>query len=531
MSKLEGQNLGQYQIIEQIAKGGMATVYRARQGSLGRDVAIKVLPRHFTHEETFLERFYREVEIIASLQHPHILPVYDFGQFDDLPYIVMAYLSGGTLEDHINAGNMSLIEIRRLVNQIASALDFAHGKGIIHRDFKPANVLLDEEGNTYLADFGLARITQAASNITGASILGTPAYMAPEQTDAEELTSAVDIYAFTITIFQMLTGKLPYNAPTASGILMAHVMQPIPDIRPLRPDLPDSIQYIFEQGMAKDAAVRYASAKALYKDLALALEGKATGEAVQVEPEIITALLMTNMLGRVIFVDNQCLRILKRHQHEARNIIGKSMHEVLGCDEAEIKQFLADISQAGQVDGMRLHITDAHGTPRQVLLSAIGTRDEDDKFVGADITLEVVPDANDAMTEVFSSVQKPADSREENFLQMYFKTQVDTLHEMLKQWAGKRVARNLEEIINETGQRNVWPVSMKDGHITVQLRRSDTDIYRALLARAISYAASIIGDKLVIKELQRVNKNTDPNVLRFVQHLGLDRLYEELLTH
>lgn len=529
MSQLEGHRLGQYEIVELIAKGGMASVYRARQPALGRDVAIKVLSRHFMHEDTFIERFNREVEIIASLQHPHILPVYDFGQYEEMPYIVMAYLGGGTLEDHIKAGNVPLIEIRRLARQISSALDYAHGKNIIHRDFKPANILLDEEGNTYLADFGLSKITQVASNITGTAVLGTPAYMAPEQTSPDELTHAVDIYAFAVTIYQMLTGQLPYDAGTASAILMAHVMQPIPDVRPHRPDLPETIQYVFQQGMAKDPADRYSSAGQLYRDLALALEGKATGEAAQLEPEIITALLMTNMLGRVIFVDNQCLRILKRRQSEARTIIGRTLQEVLGCDDALVNRLMTEIAEVGQVGRMQVQITDTQGENREVLLSAMATRDEDNNFVGADITLELIPEAGETSLKPASSQQKPADSREENFLQTYFKTQIDSLYELMLQWAGKRVARNLEEIINETGQRNVWPVSMKNGHITVQLDRSDTDVYRALLARAITYTAGIIGAKQVARELQHVNKNTDPAVLHFVQGMGLDRLYEELL--
>src|SRR5450755_357810 len=143
MKDLVGTTLGSYAILAEIAQGGMSTVYRARQASVGRDVAIKVLPGSLMHEKKFLERFNREVEVIASLQHPHILPVYDFGEQDGIPYIVMAYLTGGTLSEYIvKRGPLPLNEVIKFMRQIADALEFAHSKGIIHRDFKPSNVLL-----------------------------------------------------------------------------------------------------------------------------------------------------------------------------------------------------------------------------------------------------------------------------------------------------------------------------------------------------------------------------------------------------
>jgi len=529
MSELVGHQLGQYEILGQIAKGGMATVYRAHQKSVGRDVAIKVLPRNFTHEDTFLERFYREVEIIAKLQHPHILPVYDFGEYDDMPYIVMAYLSGGTLADFIAEAGANATEMMRVLRQIADALDFAHSKGIIHRDFKPANVLLDEQGNTYLADFGLAKVTETLSDITGMAILGTPTHMAPEQAGPDEPTPAVDVYALGITVYQLLTGKVPFESSNASAIVMAHVMQPVPDIRELRPDLPDNLHAVMSKVLAKTAEERYATAGEFVRDLAAVVE---SGDAARItatdEFQTLTALLMTNMLGKVIFMDNQALRMLKRHQHEARHIIGKPMHEVLGCDPGVAQDIMQAISEAGGIDEIALEITDSQGKQWQVGCSALATRDDDGTFVGADITLRMMTEATNL--EDISSIQKPADTREENYLQEYFKVQVETLHTLLQQWAGKKVSRYLEDIINETGQRNVWPVSMDNGYITVQLKRSDTDIYQALLARAISYTAGIVGDKIVMKELQRINDKTNPVALQFVKRLGLDDLYQDILN-
>src|SRR5258708_22110153 len=178
---------------------------------MGREVGMKVLASTVMHESNFSERFHREVDIISRLQHPHILPVYDFGEQDEMPYIVMAYIRGGTLSEKIKQqGPLSLSEVVRITRQTADALDYAHSLGIIHRDFKPSNVLLDERGNTYLADFGLAKLTEAQQQITGTAMLGTPAYMAPEQASSSDLTPAADVYAMGITVFQMLTGRVPF---------------------------------------------------------------------------------------------------------------------------------------------------------------------------------------------------------------------------------------------------------------------------------------------------------------------------------
>lgn len=529
MLSLEGAHLGQYEVIEKIAKGGMATVYRARQASMNRDVAIKILPSNFTHEDSFLERFYREVEIIAQLQHPHILPVYDFGEYEQLPYIVMALIKGGTLADRISAGKVSTQDTLKIVQQIASALDYAHSKGIIHRDFKPANVLLDESGNTYLADFGLSKITESASDLTGATIIGTPTYMAPEQAGSEGLTPAVDVYALGVTIFQMLSGQAPYEASSGPATIMAHMMQPIPDIRVNRPDLPDAVQQVIKVSLAKESPDRYQRAGELAEELQAAFNVSQSDPSGQPSAEALSALIMTNMLGRVIFVDNQCLRILKRHQHEARHIIGKPIHEVLGLDANMSEDLLSAIGEQGSVEAFDLNIMDSQSQARFVRMYGVATRDEDGKFVGADLTIEVIPDVGEFDSERFSAVNKAEDTREEDYLQTYFRSQLEALYQLMLTWGGKKLAHNLEEIINETGERNVWPVSMQSGHITLQLKRSDTDIYRALLARSLSYSAGVIGNKYVKKELDRVNKQTHPAIINFIQKIELDHLFEEIL--
>lgn len=286
---LGGKTLGQYEIERQLGQGGMATVYLAQQKSIGRTVAIKIMPQHFLHDPSFLQRFEREVKVIASLQHPRVLPVYDYGQIENRPYIVMAYMSGSTLADQIQEGPLPLEHIIRLTDQIAEGLDHAHRKGIIHRDFKPSNVLLDENGNAYLADFGIAKITESTAQLTGSGIVGTPSYMAPEMAERGDISPSIDIYALGVTLFQMLTGKYPFQGDTPIRVMMAHASDPIPDVRELRPDLPTAITEVVKKAMAKRPENRYATAGDLANDLRRAAQGY--------QPSIVTEELPTVGLG------------------------------------------------------------------------------------------------------------------------------------------------------------------------------------------------------------------------------------------
>ncbi len=523
---LIGQQLGQYTVIGQIGKGGMASVYQATQASMKRTVAIKVLPRSLTHEEKFLERFYREVEIVAALQHPHILPVYDFGEFEGLPYIVMAYMSGGTLADEIIKGPMEPGDIIRIVGEMADALDYAHEKGVIHRDFKPSNVLLDENRNTYLTDFGLAKMGESSAQITGTGILGTPSYMAPEQAEPAQLTPAADVYALGVTIFQMLTGRVPYDAPTPLGVLMAHITQPIPTIQPMRPDLPSETQTVIERSMAKTAAARFATPGALAAALAVALRA-ATNELQKVTVETTSALLMTNMIGQVIFLDQPCLRLLKRRQSDARAIIGKPLSEVLGIDRKQADNLIQQIGKSGKLDQVRLDIKDASGKVLGVWCSATATKDDKNAFVGADITLQPIQDMNLAASD--SSLNAGVmDTNEQTFLQTYFVKQMEALHNSVVQLGGPRLGRNLDKIINETAERNVWPVSMENGQIKASLQDGAIDIYRALLAKGIAYAVNLVGKKMVMKGMQGIDKQLDASLLEYVKELRVYDLFDVL---
>ncbi len=271
-AELVGRKLGQYTLERVIGQGGMATVYVASQENIERKVAVKVLPPQFMHQPAFLERFRREVQVIARLQHPRILPVFDYGQFEDRPFIVMAYMGGGTLQERIRRGPMPVGEVVRLVEQIAEGLDHAHRQGVIHRDFKPSNVLLDEHGNAYLADFGIAKISESTVQLTGSGIVGTPAYMAPEMADRGEVTASVDIYALGTTIYEMLTASLPYRGETPLRVMIAHAQDPIPSVRDKRPDVSPAVSSVVHRAMAKRPDQRYASAGELARALRAAFE-------------------------------------------------------------------------------------------------------------------------------------------------------------------------------------------------------------------------------------------------------------------
>ena len=189
------EKIGRYVIKELLGRGGMATVYLAYDELFEREVAIKLLPREMLHDPQFRVRFDREAKTIAMLEHSAIVPVYDFGEDDGQPFFVMRYMSGGSLSDRIKKGPISLQESAKMMERLSHALDDAHSKGIIHRDLKPGNILFDKRGDAYVSDFGIAKLSDSGSTVTGNTIIGTPAYMSPEQAQGETIDSRADIYA------------------------------------------------------------------------------------------------------------------------------------------------------------------------------------------------------------------------------------------------------------------------------------------------------------------------------------------------
>jgi serine/threonine protein kinase/SH3-like domain-containing protein len=272
---LTGQQFGQYHITELLGIGGMSAVYKAHQESLMRDVALKVLPPSFASQANTLERFLREARTAAALEHAHIVPVYDYGNYGGLSFVVMRILNGGSLAERLtytaenNLPLPALHEVAEVLKRLANALDYAHSRGVIHRDIKANNVMFDEQGSPYLVDFGIAKLTHAANSLTGTGVaMGTPLYMSPEQWRGESVTPAADQYAMGVTTYAMVTGHLPFEAPTPYALMHKHLNEQPPPPKNWRADLPDSVRNVIEQAMAKKPNNRFPSAK----DFALAFE-------------------------------------------------------------------------------------------------------------------------------------------------------------------------------------------------------------------------------------------------------------------
>jgi formylglycine-generating enzyme required for sulfatase activity/predicted Ser/Thr protein kinase len=264
---LIGTSLGGCDILELLGKGGMATVYKAHQRSINRTVAVKVLPRILAHDATFMQRFRQEAEVVARLEHVHILPVYDYGEHESMPYIVMRYLEGGTVQDRLKQTPLPWDDVLHITSQVADALDYAHSKGVFHRDIKPSNILLDDEGNAYVADFGIAKMSEGTSHLTGSGIIGTPAYMAPEQSEGARPAPTADVYSLGATLFEMITGVVPYAADTPIAQILMHINNPIPSARECNPEIPAAVDDVIRYAMAKDPRERYQSAGELVRAL------------------------------------------------------------------------------------------------------------------------------------------------------------------------------------------------------------------------------------------------------------------------
>jgi serine/threonine protein kinase len=258
MSIVIGKTVGPYQIQELLGQGGMAVVYKAYHPALDRYVAIKALDATLGQEQGFIERFKREARVIARLDNSHIVPVYDFDEHEGQPYIVLKFIDGETLRDRMKNTPLSQSEILRIISTVGDALQYAHNQGVLHRDIKPSNVLMGSGGKVYLTDFGLARILESASSLTGDMIIGTPHYISPEQAmNAETLDEGTDIYSFGVMMYEMVVGSLPFDADTVFSIIEDHISQTPPLPRSIRPDLPEEVEQVILKALAKKRSERY----------------------------------------------------------------------------------------------------------------------------------------------------------------------------------------------------------------------------------------------------------------------------------
>lgn len=253
-----GRMLGRYRLESLVGRGGMAEVWRAEDTKLGRAVAVKVILAAHATDRNFLDRFVREARVVASLEHPNILPVYDVGEEEELPFLVMPFLDGGTLRDRMQQGPVPLAAAAAFIGQLAGALDAAHEAGVLHRDVKPANVLLGKADRLFLADFGIARLVETETGLTATGmVVGTPIYMAPEQAQGKPASPASDRYALAVIAYELLAGRPPFEGENPLSLMNQHVTTPAPALSARIAGLPAGLDAVFERALAKDPAARH----------------------------------------------------------------------------------------------------------------------------------------------------------------------------------------------------------------------------------------------------------------------------------
>jgi len=293
-----GENVGPYRIIEQLGQGGMATVFKAYHPNLDRYVAIKVLHPAFKQDPQFTERFQREARVVAKLDHPNIVPVFDYADHNGQSYLVMKFIEGETLKGVIDRQWPSKDQILSIVQSVGSALAYAHSQGVLHRDVKPSNILLAESRDVYLADFGLARMAEAGeSTLSGDQLLGTPHYISPEQARGEkDLDAGTDIYSLGIVLYQLAVGRVPYNSDTPFSIIHDHIYTPLPMPRSINEKIPEDLELVLLKALAKDRNDRFSSVEALVDAFDNAVRGispwdeEQAGSAVPVKSGVAGAI-------------------------------------------------------------------------------------------------------------------------------------------------------------------------------------------------------------------------------------------------
>jgi serine/threonine protein kinase len=336
MNNLSGHIIKSYTVLEEIAFGGFGAVYRAYQPIIEREVALKVILPRFANEPDFIRRFEVEAQTIARLEHPYIVPLYDFWRDPNGAYLVMRLMRGGNLRDMIRREMLSPEQVLGYLEQIASSLTMAHRNGIIHRDIKPENILLDEDGNAYLSDFGIAQ--EAGMNEEEHETVGSANYMPPEIIRSEGASPQSDIYSLGIMLFELLIGNLPFRSENIPQLLVHHLHDSLPDLRQLRPALPDKLNHVLQKATAKDRSLRYENVR----DLARAFKD-AIGDK---SPSNLTS---TTEMQRII--DNPYKGLRSFDEADAADFFGRDklinqLVERLNEDDAAAN-FLAVVGPSG----------------------------------------------------------------------------------------------------------------------------------------------------------------------------------------
>lgn len=274
MAGLVGQTLDHYRLVEQLGQGGMATVYRAQDTRRGVDVAIKVLSPTITGEKRFVRRFRREAEIVKQrLKHPHIVPVLAYGETNGYVYLVMPLVQGETLSDRLVRRGLTEQEANLWIGQICDALDFAHQQKVIHRDIKPANIMLTDSGEALLMDFGLARDVEGSGNLTGSMLMGTPAFVSPEQAQGKGLDHRSDQYSLGVVLYLVATGHLPFDSESPMALVLMHIQDPVPKPSRFNPLLKPALERVILKSLAKNLEERFQDMAELKRAYHAALAG------------------------------------------------------------------------------------------------------------------------------------------------------------------------------------------------------------------------------------------------------------------
>ncbi len=289
-SNLGGTQLGKYDIQDEVGRGGMGVVYKGHDPALDRSVAVKVLAPHLVWEKEFVERFVREARSAARLKHANIVAIHDVGQAAGWYYFVMEYLEGPTLTEIIQErGPLAPDEVLSILRPVADALDYAHLQGVMHRDVKPGNVIVDPAGHVTLTDFGIARATHETRLAATGTIVGTPEYMSPEQAQGATVSVRSDLYSLAVIAYEMLSGHIPFEAESALALLHMVVYDPLPSICQANADLPAGVETVMKKALAKNPDDRYEEASAFVETLARALAGEQIEEIPTPPLELATA--------------------------------------------------------------------------------------------------------------------------------------------------------------------------------------------------------------------------------------------------
>ena len=255
-----------YRIITQIGQGGMGTVFQAHDTDLGRDVALKLLPPHLSHNAQFVQRFQRESATVVRLEHAHIVPTYDIGEHDGVPFLVMRLLRGGSLQERIQQQQLAQAELWRILYEVATGLDAAHAQNVVHRDIKPSNILFDEQNTAFISDFGIAKILDATTELTNTGVLGSPAYMSPEQFTGKGIDGRSDQYSLAMLTYEGLTGQLPFAGDTVQ-MMYHHLHETPPPVQQANPDISPAVNAVLQKALAKKPADRFETVVAFAQGL------------------------------------------------------------------------------------------------------------------------------------------------------------------------------------------------------------------------------------------------------------------------